>query len=183
MEFSTEQLVKLGVYEELQSRQNDYSASKAYEILRGKINSKADLFCMLSATNLLNALIKRPDCKKRFSYSFKRFLAKSLEDIITNRKGNLYDSIHYDKGCIYVRCYSLQFSFHNLMVNKNCINDLKMSGLDSGEPWDGLRLQPYAEEIFNTSVKIKQIKQEEGILIEVQRLKEHLICESQKSSQ
>lgn len=182
MEFSKEQLIKLGFYEELNCCQNSLLVSKAYEILRGNIYTKTDMFSMLSATNLLNALIKRPNYNKRLSYSFKQFLAKSLEDVIAARKCNLFDSIHYSEGCIYVRCYSLQFSFHNLIVNKSCIADLQISGLDSGEPWEGLRLQPYAEAIFNTSVRLKQIKQENDRLIEVQKLKQYLINEAESGN-
>lgn len=171
MEFSNEQLEKLGFYEDILQKEKELLLQKAFKVIHSKVNTKCDFFSMLAATNLLNALVKQPYFKKRISYSFKRNLANILEDIITNRMTYLFDSIHYDNDCIYVRCYSLHFSFHNLLVNKNVIADLEMSGLDSGEAWDGMRLQQHAELIFDTALQLKHIRREEERLITIQKLK------------
>lgn len=50
-----------------------------------------------------------------------------------------------------------------------------MSDLDSEEAWDGIRLQQYAELIFNTALQLKHIQIEEDMLITIQKIKLSII--------
>lgn len=174
MEFTKDQLDRLGFYEKSQSIKRQELIYQAFRILRNGANTKSDFFGMLAATNLLNAIVKLPDSKGKLSYAFKRYLADVLKDAIIHKKLYLFDSIHYSNDCFYIRCYSLHFSFHHLMVNKAIIAEMISSGLDSGETWDGIRLQQYAESIFDVAKKIKHIANEEDRLRTIHLFKHSL---------
>ncbi len=48
---------------------------------------------------------------------------------------------------MYIRCYGIQFSFHNIIVT-NEIRTFANSELNNPIEWDGVRLQPISKDLF-----------------------------------
>lgn len=59
------------------------------------------------------------------------------------------EELYYDaqKHCMYVRCYGIQFSFHNIIVTEK-IHAFANSPLNIPVECDGNRLQPISKELF-----------------------------------
>ena len=161
MQFTPRQLEKLGYKESSQNSKMQSLIKSSFKILRNRPTTKSEFFRFLAATNLLNALVKLPENKGILSYGFKNYLARVLADIIMLRRIDLFDSIHYEDNCFYIRCYSLHFSFHNVIKNQEIIDGFITTGLDSNEKWDGLKLQRHAEAIFNLAHEIIRLNSEE----------------------
>ena len=48
---------------------------------------------------------------------------------------------------MYIRCYGIQFSFHNIIVTKE-ISVFANSEKNNPVEWDGIRLQPISKDLF-----------------------------------
>lgn len=115
------------------------------------VRTKNDAFLVLCSLNLLNAAVKKEEYKELIGYGLiKPSIAKLLQFCIANENRDLVDEIYYDeKGqCAYIRCFGIQFSFHNIGRNRlgeEFINSSKNKKVD----WDGIKLQPIALELYH----------------------------------
>ena len=112
--------------------------------------SKKDVFMALCSLNLLNAAIKKEEYKKSLSYGFiKPHVSKLLVFCISHINEGYVDELYYasQEHCVYIRCYGIQFSFHNI-VETNEIKDFMDSTKNVPVNWDGIRLQPIADKLF-----------------------------------
>ncbi len=113
------------------------------------VRTKSDAFIVLASLNLLNAVVKKKEYKDVVSYGLiKPNVSKFILQCIENDQIKFVDEVYYDiKGqCIYIRCYGIQFSFHNIGIHN--INDFVNSPQNKKVDWDGVRLQPIALELF-----------------------------------
>ncbi|MCC8170192.1 MAG: hypothetical protein LIP00_00075 [Parabacteroides sp.] len=114
------------------------------------IRTKNDAFLVLSSLNLLNAAVKKEEYKKEIGYGIiKPSVAKFIQFCIQHKELDLVDEISYEsKGqCAYIRCWGVQFSFHNIgeqHLDKGFIESFR----DRKIVWDGIRLQPIAKELY-----------------------------------
>lgn len=144
--------------------------------IKRSIKTKNDVFLVLSSLNLLNAAVKKDEYKKKIGYGLiKPSVAKFIQLCIKHKELNLVDEISYDsKGkCAYIRCFGIQFSFHNIgeqYLDKEFIESFRDKKID----WDGIRLQPIAEQLYqlakscstNDITDTETIKQEfQGIIV------------------
>lgn len=126
------------------------AASKSFE--------QRNVFVKLASLNLLNAAVKKPEFKYVVKYqSFKPLTTQLLESILQSRELSEtveYISINPTEKCAYIKCNTLQFSFHNLS-NTPTLQEYQQSAENIIMEWEGVRLQNIAEEIFNLAIEWK----------------------------
>lgn len=113
------------------------------------VRTKSDAFIVLASLNLLNAVVKKKGYKDIVSYGLiKPNVVKFILQCIESDQIKFIDEVYYDiKGqCIYIRCYGIQFSFHNICIHN--IDNFVHSPQNEKVDWDGVRLQPIAFELF-----------------------------------
>lgn len=122
----------------------------ARQYILQKPQCKKNVFMALCSLNLLNAAIKKKEYKKFLSYGFiKPRVSKLLIFCISHIDEGHVDELYYapQEHCVYIRCYGIQFSFHNI-VETNEIKDFMNSTKNVPVNWDGIRLQPIADKLF-----------------------------------
>lgn len=128
----------------------------AQQYILQKPQSKKDVFMALCCLNLLNAAIKKKEYKKSLSYgSIKPRVSKLLTFCISHINEDYVDELYYapQEHCVYIRCYGIQFSFHNI-IETNEIKDFISSTKNVPVNWDGIRLQPIADKLFMLAKKL-----------------------------
>lgn len=134
-----------------------HDIEEAIQNAKTQIKTKNDSFLVLSSLNLLNASIKSDEYKNRIGYGFiKPAVSRLIQYCIQNNKHDLVDEICYDslKKCAYIRCFSIQFSFHN--INTNYMDQETVNIISTKETvWDGVRLQPVALELYRLAKECK----------------------------
>lgn len=123
---------------------------EATQYIQRDVQSKNDVFIKLCALNLLNAAIKDKEYKKELSYGFIKPRVSRLVNFLASHFENGYaDELYYDAQgqCMYIRCYGIQFSFHNIIVTKE-ISIFANSEKNNPVEWDGIRLQPISKDLF-----------------------------------
>lgn len=148
----------------------------AQQYIFQKPQSKKDVFMALCSLNLLNAAIKEKEYKKSLSYGYiKPNVSKLVNFCISHINEGYIDELYYapQQHCIYIRCYGIQFSFHNI-VETNEIKDFMNSTKNVPVNWDGIRLQPIAnklfmlaKELFTGSINSEQITERFKHIIEL----------------
>ncbi len=132
---------------------------KSFEIIKGKDpENKKTFFLNLAAVNLLNAAAKKKEFKEIAKYKDIKRQATYLFSLwVANR--SLADEASYDiaNKCLYIRCYSLQFSFHYIFDKYEPIVEFIHSEENKPTTWDGVKLQPIATDLFNIAVDNSEI--------------------------
>lgn len=123
---------------------------EAKQYIQREVEHKNDVFITLCSLNLLNAAIKDKEYKKELSYRYiKPRVSRFVEYVITHTDDSYVDEMYYnsDQRCMYIRCYGVQFSFHNIIITENIS---AFVDFQSNIPvqWDGVRLQPIAQDLF-----------------------------------
>lgn len=146
------------------------------------INTKKDTFLVLCSLNLLNAAVKKDEYKGMVGYGLiKPSVSKFIEFCMENSCSDFVDEICYNpkERCVYIRCYGLQFSFHNIStkyIQTDFLNIL------SNRPtkWDGIKLQPLALNLYKLAVSCfeNNISEEDVIKEKIQ----NIICCSKKNA-
>ena len=147
----------------------------SFDIIHGKDpHDKDEFFLNLAAVNLLNAAAKKKEFKKIAPYKdIKRHATYLFSLWVADH--TLADEASYDIAdkCLYIRCYTLQFSFHFIYDKYQPIVDFIHSDENKPTTWDGVRLQSIAVDLLNIAVekirnprgdinnKINEIKQHE----------------------
>ena len=147
----------------------------SFDIIHGKDPcDKDEFFLNIAAVNLINAAAKKKEFKKIAPYKdIKRHATYLFSLWVADH--TLADEASYDIAdkCLYIRCYTLQFSFHFIYDKYQPI--VKFIHSDENKPttWDGVRLQSIAVDLLNIAVekirnprgdinnKINEIKQHE----------------------
>ena len=112
--------------------------------------TKNDVFVVLCSLNLLNAAVKIDEYKDLVGYGLiKPSVSKLIQTCLANSSENLVDEIFYnaENQCVYIRCFGIQFSFHNIDTKR--ISPSILSSISNETiKWDGVRLQPIALELY-----------------------------------
>ena len=148
---------------------------QSLDIIHGKDpHDKDEFFLNLAAVNLLNAAAKKKEFKKIAPYKdIKRHATYLFSLWVADH--TLAEEASYDIAdkCLYIRCHTLQFSFHFIYDKYQPIVDFIHSDENKPTTWDGVKLQPIAVDILNIAVekiknplgdindKINEIKQRE----------------------
>lgn len=124
---------------------------RSLDIIKGENpHNKDEFFLNLAAVNLLNAAAKNKEFKKIAKYNIIKRQATYLFSLwVADR--TLADEASYDIAdkCLYIRCHTLQFSFHYIFDKYPPIVDFINSDENKPTTWDGVRLQPIASDIFH----------------------------------
>lgn len=147
----------------------------SFDIIHGKDpRDKDEFFLNLAAVNLLNAAAKKKEFKKIAPYKdIKRHATYLFSLWVADH--TLAEEASYDIAdkCLYIRCHTLQFSFHFIYDKYQPIVDFIHSDENKPTTWDGVKLQPIAVDLLNIAVekirnprgdinnKINEIKQQE----------------------
>ena len=119
------------------------------------ISTKSKLFLRLCALNLLNKLVKDDIYKKEIGYNIiKSSVLYMVLNLLRYGKDALTEQIAYKPGenCIFIRCYGLQFGFHK--VDKKPFEKEFPKIIDGNVVWDGVRLQPIGEPLYELAKDI-----------------------------
>lgn len=130
----------------------------AKRIVLEKAFSTEDLFLIFSATNFLNAAIKKIEFEGLISYNeIKGNVSRLLFFLstINQKKYKISYFIDPKERCAYVEVYSLQFSFHHIHIN-NEIQRYIESDQNKIKTWEGIRLQLIAGELLTLAQKFKE---------------------------
>lgn len=141
---------------------------EAKQYIQRPIQDKRDAFLRLCSLNLLNAAIKKKEFKDSLSYGYiKPCVSRLVECVISHTDDSYVDELYYnsDQKCMYIRCYGIQFSFHNITVTED-ISTFANSELNNPVEWDGIRLQPISKDLFllakdvhSGNIKVNQINE------------------------
>jgi hypothetical protein len=120
------------------------------------IKSFEDCFLLTASLNLLNSAIKDKSNRKNIHYGgIKTNVTRLLDCLIAN--DNLADDFWInteENNCAYIKIYNLQFTFHGIEINKSLTEFIK-SSRNKVKPWEEIRLQKIANDIFIIAHKIK----------------------------
>lgn len=112
---------------------------------RGSNSSEDDIFLLLCAANYLNAFVKQTqDAHFKSNYNFKHDLVKAL-----SHSSKEYVHLTKEDHVLIASCKEFQFSFHH--VNFRALE--KDQELEHAK-WNGIRLQPYALELFKEASEV-----------------------------
>ncbi|SEA55609.1 hypothetical protein SAMN05216462_1779 [Xylanibacter ruminicola] len=120
-----------------------------------EVKTKQGLFLRLCALNYLNALVKKKEYKDVLTYGMIKPKVMYLAmDIAKNNKQDLCEGICYkqNEDCLFVKCYGLQFSFHH--VNVKALDEECSQLCDEDAQWEGVRLQPVAEQLYELANEV-----------------------------
>ena len=127
---------------------------QSLDIIHGKDPQRKDEFFLnLAAVNLLNAAAKKKEFKKIAPYkNIKRHATYLFSLWVADH--TLAEEASYDIAdkCLYIRCYTLQFSFHFIYDKYQPIVDFIHSDENKPTTWDGIRLQPIATQILELAI-------------------------------
>jgi hypothetical protein len=135
---------------------------EAKQYIQQDIKSKKDVFIKLCSLNFLNSMIKDKEYKKELSYAYiKPCVSKLVNFLVSKFENRNTDELYYDAQtqCMYIRCYGIQFSFHNIIVTES-INTFVNSNLNIPVKWDGIRLQPISKKLFLLAIDVHSGKTE-----------------------
>lgn len=101
-------------------------------------SSKSKVYVYLASLNLLNAYVKSENCVEflKNKYFFKKYVEYIVNYV--HQKESEDVKIFTDGSVILLECLGMQFSFHGVKMPPEIIR----------KDWSGVRLQPYANQVF-----------------------------------
>lgn len=121
------------------------------------VRTKNDAFLVLCSLNLLNAAVKKDEYKELTGYGLiKPAVSKFIQSCMMY-DNNLVDEIYYHakERCVYIRCFDIQFSFHN--IDMKLISPYIVSAISNeAVKWDRVKLQPLALDLFYLAKEVVQ---------------------------
>lgn len=127
---------------------------QSLDIIHGKDPQRKDEFFLnFAAVNLLNAAAKKKEFKEIAKYKdIKRHATYLFSLWVADH--SLAEEASYDIAdkCLYIRCHTLQFSFHFIYDKYQPIVDFIHSEENKPTTWDGIRLQPIATQILELAI-------------------------------
>lgn len=148
------------------------------------VRTKNDAFLVLCSLNLLNAAVKKDEYKGLIGYGLiKPAVAKFVQFCLEGSNKDLVDEIYYNakERCVYIRCFGIQFSFHNIDMKRISPNIISSISNETVK-WDGVKLQLIALELYylanecteyNICDTITVKERIQGIINESQKNKNH----------
>jgi len=126
------------------------------------INNAQDCFLYFSSLNLLNAYVKKAYASNEFkkNYFFKPLVAKGIEQIVDKDIQNVRFSA--TRSLCMINVDGLQFSYHCVFGTDKFNNNERNHIHDV---WEGIRLQPYAYEVFETAQRLPNLSPENNTLL------------------
>lgn len=128
---------------------------QAKTILLTTPTNNKELFNVLVSMNLINAALKRKEFKRKendalINYGLlKPCVSRLFHNLIVNRQKFEIDFyINLQEKCAYIEVDGLQFSFHNIILDKP-LRAFIISPANNLKPWKGIRLQKIAGELFD----------------------------------
>lgn len=118
--------------------------------------TKLELLVSLCALNHANMLLKLNHPKELQYYHIKGSVALLVQHLLGKKRCELYEEVVYmtnNNDCVYIRCYGYWFSFHKVTLD-NLTNEQRNSITDNNFKWDGVRLQPISEKLYQTSLDL-----------------------------
>lgn len=129
--------------------------------------NKAELFLNLCALNYANVLVKDENRPVELQYHVVKGCVAMLVQRLTEALDvELSEEVIYNnaKDCVYMRCYGVQFSFHQ--VDLECLTPETRDEITNDEvAWDGIRLQPKAKELYILAQEISTKKENDDEII------------------
>lgn len=128
------------------------------------VSTKQELLMRLCALNLLNALVKKEEYKGKLNYGMiKPKVFYLIKNLASKDMLGLCDEIYIkpSENCAYIRCYGLQFGFHN--INAKALEEYSQLTNEDGV-WDGVRLQPIAEKVYGLAKEAVELGLDEKAL-------------------
>lgn len=122
------------------------------------VKTKNDAFLVLCSLNLLNAAVKIDEYKELIGYGLiKPTVSKFIQSCMVINSNEVVDEIYYNakERCMYIRCFGIQFSFHNIdtkRISPNIISSISNETVK----WDGVKLQPIASELFHLAKEVME---------------------------
>lgn len=130
------------------------SIMEALAIMKIEPTDESDYFHCFSALNLINSFVnvnKKTNINNKLfrdMYFFKTYLSKHLESLLQKPCENV--DFYIDDNLVIVFIKGFKFSFHNVPLSPHLI-EYKQSNLNTEIQWEGKRLQPLAQLIFDYS--------------------------------
>ena len=157
----------LDIIPELKEKLKNYNAEKEIIsndcFIKAKANlrtmfleNEEDAFLYFASLNVFNAYVKQN--KGKVSYGFKNNVLSAFDALIMNGIPATYD---YDKKekLLIVNIKGMQFSFHNVLPSSKMefVKNYRRTEHDyyKQQEWEGIRLQPIAESLFNFANNLK----------------------------
>lgn len=128
---------------------SDDNAFLAYAYIKNmSISDAGDVLLFCSCLNVLNTYVKQPN--RKIGYAFKKeldhlvglLLNVDIKDVLVDLQKEGKNSL------LVVAVAGIQFSFHNVPVNKDMVRFNKSKGVTL--KWDGVRKQMCARSIFES---------------------------------
>lgn len=122
---------------------------------RIEIHSKQDLFLKLCSLNYLNALVKKDEYRGKIGYgNIKSSVIWTVKTMMKNDMLGICEefAVNTDEDSVFIRCFGLQFSFHH--INSKMMTEEWPELSNKEVKWDGVRLQPVAEELYELAKEI-----------------------------
>lgn len=160
----------MGQFENIRTMKQEIE--KAIKLIEKRVSRKSDAFLVLSALNLLNAAIKIAEYKGVVSYGLiKPAVSRFVQFCMLNNRRDLVDEIYYNtrERCVYIRCFDIQFSFHNIDTKLIGAEIMRKISNDAAQ-WDGVRLQPMAKGLYELAKECSQDR-ENDVCIVVRKFK------------
>ncbi len=120
-------------------------------IKRQNVSDEASIFLLLCAANYLNCFVKQSD-DQHFEDNY--FFKVELVEALSHANRNLVQLGH-ENHVLTAEIYGFQFSFHH--VNFDRLNK-KEKLMES--KWSGLKLQPYALDLFKLALEMNDSSQD-----------------------
>lgn len=125
---------------------------EAKAVLLTTPNTNKELFKILVAMNLINAALKLDEYKGENTLIYygmlKPRVSRLVHQILDNKQKFDIDFYIDNVNCLYIEIEGLQFSFHNIIIDKP-LKEFINSTLNKPKPWKGVQLQKVAGELFD----------------------------------
>lgn len=113
------------------------------------VSTKQELLLRLCALNLLNAQVKQEKYKGKLNYGMiKPKVYYLIINLASKDLLGMCDEVYIkpSENCAYIRCYGLQFGFHN--INAKALEEEFPHLINEKGTWDGVRLQPISQQLY-----------------------------------
>lgn len=107
-------------------------------------------------------MVKQKEYKENLNYGMiKPKVFYLIKNLASKDQLGLLDEIYIkpSENCAYIRCYGLQFGFHN--INAKALEEEFPQLVNEDGKWDGVRLQPIAKPLYGFAKEVVEQKHEE----------------------
>ena len=152
-------IIELSKIEDFKTNILTNQVLNAKKLINDNPKTTAHLFLILCAMNLLNAALKDKQFNQEVYYGMLKPKVSKLLNFILDENKLKFDIkfyINQQEHCAYIEVNTLQFSFHNIMIDKKLQNFIN-SPQNKVRKWKGVRLQKIAGELFDYAFNEKKV--------------------------